>query len=386
MAKKPKVVFTYVEAGMGHIIPIRSISEVFKQKYGEKCEVVDTYIFNESEHKEVNKMGKELSDHTIRASVNWFYNKFEALSYLLSSKTTLKFLDLHFKRPRTLFYSDLEKLKPDLMVSSYYLPSHLARQANEKGYTDTLIATYSPDPYIYPSWDRNCDLFLVNNDNAYKMATEKGFDKNKVKQIDAIFKKEIREYSLDKAQAKKSLGLDKNEFNVLYTGGAYGVSGTEKLIKTILSSGLKIGLTVVCGKNEKIYENMLKLQKYKKQGVDYKVIGFTDRLHDYITASDIVIGKAGSNTMMEVAFLSRPLVVYRMSSRLEEKTAEFFEKEKTAIRIKKPKKVVEFIKDAIDNPQKLATYTKNCNKYHKTLGAEQAADALYKLLKTKFDV
>ena len=76
MAKKPKIVFTYVEAGMGHIIPIRSISEVFKQKYGDKCEVVDTYIFNESEHKEVNKMGRELSEHTIRASVNWFYNKF----------------------------------------------------------------------------------------------------------------------------------------------------------------------------------------------------------------------------------------------------------------------------------------------------------------------
>lgn len=379
MTNKPKVIFTYVEAGMGHIIPIKSISDTFKEKYGDKCEIIDTYIFSESKSKQVNKMGKELSDHTIRASVNWFYNKFEALSYLLSSKVTLKFLDFHFRKAREDFYQDLKSLNPDLIVSSYYLPSHLAWQSNEKEYTDTLIATYSPDPYIYPSWDRKCDMFLVNNAKAYDMAINGGFDKFKVKRVSPIYKKEICEYNSTKEQARKNLGVD-NKFNVLYTGGAYGTKGTEKLIKTLLNAGLNIRLTVVCGKNKTIYDNMMALKKFKGEECDYEVVGFTDKLHEYVTASDVVIGKAGSNTMMEVARLGRPLIVYRESSRLEEKTAQFFEKEKTAVRIRRAKKIASLIEEWIKNPEKVATYTENCSKYNVDNGAEQVADLLFELL------
>ena len=36
-----KIVFPYVEAGMGHIMPLRSVAEVFKKKYGDKVEVVE---------------------------------------------------------------------------------------------------------------------------------------------------------------------------------------------------------------------------------------------------------------------------------------------------------------------------------------------------------
>lgn len=31
---KPKVVFAFVEAGMGHIVPERSIADAFEEKYG----------------------------------------------------------------------------------------------------------------------------------------------------------------------------------------------------------------------------------------------------------------------------------------------------------------------------------------------------------------
>jgi processive 1,2-diacylglycerol beta-glucosyltransferase len=383
MSKKRKVLFTYVEAGMGHIIPIKSISEAFKAKYGSECEVVDSFIFSQSKSEKVQKMGKELAEHTIRASVNWLYNKFEAFSYLLSSKLTLKFLDWHFRKARNDFYSDLKEINPDLIVSSYYLPSHLAEQANEKGFTNTLIATYSPDPYIYPSWDRKCDMFLVNNDNAYDMAICGGFDKNKVVRVPAIYKKEILDYKSSKEQARLSLGVEIDKFNVLYTGGAYGTKGTEKLVKTLLCAGLNIHLTVVCGKNESIYNNMIALDKFRTGNTSYQVVGYTCKLHEYITASDLVIGKAGSNTMMEVAHLNRPLIVYRESSRLEEKTAQFFEKEKTAKRIRNPKKIVEYIKSIQNNPEMLKIYSDSFAKYKDESGADYVADLLYGLLNSK---
>ena len=61
---KPKVVFTMVEAGMGHIIPMQVIASAFESKYGDKCEVVTTHIFSESEYRAVREMGEELNEHT----------------------------------------------------------------------------------------------------------------------------------------------------------------------------------------------------------------------------------------------------------------------------------------------------------------------------------
>ena len=110
---------------------------------------------------------------------------------------TLKVLDAHFKKAIKLFVKEFGQLNPDLIVSSYYLPSHLARKANEQGVTNTLIATYSPDPYIYPAWDRKCDLFIVNNQKAFDIAIKKGFELKKTLQVPFIYKKELCYYIIE---------------------------------------------------------------------------------------------------------------------------------------------------------------------------------------------
>ncbi len=381
--KKPKIVFTFVEAGMGHIIPMRVLSSVFQRKYGDKCEVVNSYIFSDSKNSAVQDIGKELTNHSVRAATNWFYNRFEALSYLLSSRLTLKVLDKHFDSRIKPFIEDLKSVNPDLIVSSYYLPSHLARIANGQGATDTLIATYSPDPYIYPAWDRKCDLFIVNNDNAFSMAVKKGFDKEKVLQVPFVYKEEFASLNLDKTFNRKNLGLS-DKFTLLITGGAYGANGTEKLVKTLLESGLEISLVVVCGKNQRLYDSLLSMNEIKGENTDYHVIGYTERLAEYMCAADIVVGKAGSNTIMETAYAGRPLVVFSEINRLEEITSKYWQKQNIIIREKNPKKILKIVKDYINNPQKLTEYFSSTEQFRNHTGAEKAADELFKLLKSKY--
>ena len=49
--KKPRVVFPFTEAGMGHIMPLRSIADAFEKKYGDKAEVVRSEFFSETNEK-----------------------------------------------------------------------------------------------------------------------------------------------------------------------------------------------------------------------------------------------------------------------------------------------------------------------------------------------
>lgn len=382
--KKPKVVFTFVEAGMGHIIPMTGMYNAFLKKYGHKCEVVKSYFFSESKSEKVRAVGRELSEHTKRTMSNWLYNRFEAFSYGISSKLTLKVLDMHFKKAYPDCFEDLKNLNPDLLVSSYYLPSHLARKTNEKGLTNTLIATYTPDTYVYPAWDRNCDMYIVNNDIARKLAIKKGFKKEVVKQIPFIYKESITSLKLIKQQTMEKLGIEQNKFSVLITSGAYGAKNTVKHITKLLTSNLNLNLIVICGKSQEMLKEMQELEKIKSPSVNFYYKGFVDNMEEYICASDLIIGKAGMNTIMEAVYLDKLMVVNAAANRLEELISKSCEKEKIVIKEKSADKMVKLVSEFIDDKEKMNEYLERFKRYKDDTGAERAADLLFELLKERY--
>ena len=91
--KKPRVLVTYVEAGLGHIVTAEAISDSLKAKYGDKLEIIDSHILRDSENKILNDfeqwMVKEVSRHSkIRG-----YCAFEmACMHIIGSKNTLKLI------------------------------------------------------------------------------------------------------------------------------------------------------------------------------------------------------------------------------------------------------------------------------------------------------
>ncbi|MBQ8197020.1 MAG: glycosyltransferase [Clostridia bacterium] len=382
--RKPRVVFTFVEAGMAHIMAMTGMMDAFQKKYGDKCECIKSYIFSDSKNQDVKKMGETVSGHTKKTASNWLYNRFEALSYLTSSRLTLKFLDGHFRKGRKGFLQDAKELNPDLLVASYYLPSHLVVETNKKGITDTLIATYTPDPYIYPAWDRRCDLFLVNNERAYELAVKKGFKKEVVRQIPFIYKEELLHFNATRQQAKKEVNID-DKFTVLFSSGAYGAKGTEKLVKKLLATSLPMNLYVICGKNEEIKVRLENLKNSMETQVNLQVIGFTDKLAYYMKASDLLIGKAGFLTMMEARYLECPMIANVAANRLEEIIANYAEKYGLAKKEYRANGVVKLVEKCFNDRDYLSSRLINIkDREGEMLGCEKAADLLYDLLKKKF--
>ena len=39
--RKPRILITFVEAGMGHIVSAQAISDSLKKKYGDKMEIIE---------------------------------------------------------------------------------------------------------------------------------------------------------------------------------------------------------------------------------------------------------------------------------------------------------------------------------------------------------
>lgn len=378
---KKKIVFTYVEAGLGHIIPIETIADAFEKKYGNEVEVIRSFIFRDSKRKNVVKMGNVCLESAKQCANNKCYSFFEGISYHFSSKFILRLLDFHFRKGVKEFMQDMQELAPDMMISSYYLPSHLAKKSNELGLTSAVIATYSPDPYIYPAWDRKCDLFLVNNGLAYESSIKKGFDKEIVKQIPFVLKSKVVETitNVSQQQAREKLNLE-NKFTLLLSSGAYGKKSTEKLIKKITKLNLDMNVVVVCGKNEKMLQRLQTFNKNFAGKTNLYVIGFTEKLDEYMKASNLLVGKGGSNTIIESICLSLPMIVNAEVNALEKKTSAYWEKKGVLIREKKTSKIIKLIIESFNNKEFLNKYLENIKKYGKFDGAEKCADLLYETL------
>ena len=48
--RKPRILITFVEAGMGHIVSAQAISDSLKKKYGDKMEIIEAYMLRDSEN------------------------------------------------------------------------------------------------------------------------------------------------------------------------------------------------------------------------------------------------------------------------------------------------------------------------------------------------
>lgn len=382
--KKPKVLFAMVEAGMGHIAPLSGAHEVFERKYGKYCEIEKYPVFTESKYESVRKMGEEQSSHVKKLLKSKNYNRFEAFSYKLPSKLVLKVLDMHFGKGRKEFLKELAEKQPDLVFSTYYLPTHLARQANDKKLTNCLVATYTPDPFIYPAWDRKCDMYLVNNSRAKELAIKKGFKKEVVKQIPFIFKKGVTDVNLSKQQAREGLGLQKDNYTILFTSGAYGAQDMVSYVKPFLKYDKPINFVIVCGKSQELFNQMESLREIKNDCVNYYVIGFTDRLAEYMRAANVMIGKSGMNTIMEAIYHDCPVIANTFANKLEEKILEYFIDEKVALYETDAQKIADVVLKDISGEGVFKNFEESCKKFKVNDGPEQAADLLFELLKTRF--
>lgn len=61
--QKPRILLTYIESGMGHIMSMKAIAEGLKEKYADQVEIIESYIMDQGS-KETEQFEKFLSDCT----------------------------------------------------------------------------------------------------------------------------------------------------------------------------------------------------------------------------------------------------------------------------------------------------------------------------------
>src|SRR5260370_1375227 len=202
-------------------------------------------------------------------------------------------------------------LKPDLVVS---LIPHFNRALCESvrgSCPGTPFVTVLTDIADYPPhfWIERQEQFLIcGSERAVEQARELGHSNERIFRTSGmILNPRFYNYSpIDRAAERIQAGLDAARMTGLVLFGGQGARKKMLEIDRRLSeSGLEIQLILICGKNERLLEEL----RAQVRTIPRLVEGFTTNMPYYMQLADFFIGKPGPGSIAEALAMHLPVIV-----------------------------------------------------------------------------
>ncbi len=183
---------------------------------------------------------------------------------------------------------------------------------------------------------------------------------------------ELSNYKLDHSKT--------NKFRILILGGSLGSKVINKMA---------IELSSKISKNEEI---VLVSSRYYKEIKEYekdnfKIIEYTNKMHDLINSSNIVISRAGSSTISEIIFYLKPLIIIpseKTKANHQIKNAEFIVKNDSAVMIREKNIEVMSIYEIITNIKNDDSYRLKMKLSQMKLKKDKPASKILEYIKEDF--
>jgi processive 1,2-diacylglycerol beta-glucosyltransferase len=294
----PKIIIFTASFGGGHNSVAHALSDYLKSHYPKiEVEVIDFMKQFVASDRIIQALYKQSAKRLPAA-----YGLFFRLTDKLFDKPIWKKKLIPSVNKVRLF---LAEAKPDMVISVYPTPglvcSLLAKELGFK--TATIITDFGAhSQWIQPLTDQ----YFVPTDDLKKFLISKGIKSKRIEVTGIPLKKEFA-MSHKPASVRQRFGLP-NKFTVLLMSGEYGIGNIKELCKRLIK--LPLQLIVICGNNKQLYRKVTEL-KDKTKATNILCLGFTDQVHNLMSISDVLIGKAGGITVSEAMTMGLPLIIYR---------------------------------------------------------------------------
>jgi 1,2-diacylglycerol 3-beta-galactosyltransferase len=201
----------------------------------------------------------------------------------------------------------LEETRPNLVVSVHPLANRLIGNTRRKYRLSFRFVTVVTDLVsLHAAWaDPDAELCIVPTDEAYQRMRKNGIPASKLVRTGFPVHPKFTAYMHTQRAARAALGVDLEPFTVLVTTGGVGAGNLRELVIELERAYPRQQFLVVTGKNVALREELLSLGL----GANVRIYGFVNNMEELMTASDIIVTKAGPGTLMEALVTGRPVIV-----------------------------------------------------------------------------
>jgi UDP-N-acetylglucosamine:LPS N-acetylglucosamine transferase len=265
----------------------------------------------------------------------------------------------------------ITQTKPDILISTYFMYNPSLDEFSQQ--SGTPFINVLPDPRtVHPLFiSRLASHNLTFDDTATESC--KNDQENKDSYITTgWFVKPAFEEKYDQAVVRKKLGLDRNLFTLLISSGSEGTTMVMKLLPLLMQIDKPIQVIIACGSNNTLLKSVngfKTLLSRLRDNVSILPLGFVTNMHEYMQAADLVVGKAGPNSLFESVATLTPFFAVTHISGQEDGNLDIIRDYNVGFVEENPFKAQTLIQEIIDNPKvlesfqpslkKLATHNKN---------------------------
>lgn len=221
---------------------------------------------------------------------------------------------------------------PDVIYCTHPFPVEMLSILKKKHKVDIPVVAILTDYAPHAFWFYSCiDAYVVPHQDLLWEIKEKGVPKDTVYPLGIPICKQFLE-PVDKDKLREELGLSSDKLTLLLMGGGLGMGNITKIYKELCFSSLDLQLIICCGNNTKLKNQLeyLSSRTLKKT----LIFGYTDRVPEFMSVSDILVSKPGGLTISEALVKKLPMVITSTIPGQEEKNADYLTNNGIAARVK----------------------------------------------------
>lgn len=300
MNQDPVVLIVTSKFGDGHVKVAETIEHAFRSKGVTRIHTID--LFSEV-HPRLNMLSRKFYLNSTYPAPELYGLIYEMTSGMKPGRTFGKLLHSLGKRKVQRLINEIH---PDVIIHTF--PYLAAAQLGEETATLTPVFTVITDYVLHGRWlHPNTTKYFISSDDMKASLMETGITEDAIV-VSGIPIRQPFEQIYDREELFHKYNLNLKRKYLLLAAGVYGVlSKINGLIERILDLTC-FDVIVVCGNNPKL-RSVVEASFHDNSRV--QVFGYTDRMHELMCISSVLLTKAGAITLTEALAQRLPIIVYR---------------------------------------------------------------------------
>lgn len=255
----------------------------------------------------------------------------------------------------------LQRAAPDVVMSTYpFLTYEVTHAMRRIGRDLPFVMLFSDPNGVHSAWltERGAAANFAPTRETQAQALNAGFDPARLHlsgwPVRSQFYRTFT--SDDRATLLRKLNLNPERFVVCLQGGGEGAAKFAGTVENVLAAKGQPQIILVAGTNQALFDRF-------NGRPDVAPLPFTKDIAPYMAAADVVMGKAGPNTLFEAVTLGKPFIATAYIPGQEEVNLEFIERHKlgwVALGAKSQRALIEALASDSDS---LRTMIESVNAY-----------------------
>lgn len=303
-----RILILMSDTGGGHRASAQALEAAFAERFGERFEITIIDLWSDYTPWPINRLPGAYSP--IVNNAIWFWKfAWRASEQNWLTKGFLRFMGWITRGAMRQAFLEHD---PDLVISVHPLMQDIPlRLLRRKLRSDIPFVTVVTDLVsINPTWFHNrVDRCFVASEEAYRRALRKGLTPEQVKISGLPVRPVFAHPTPSTEELRRKLGIAVDRDTVLVVSGGEGMGPVgpiaRSLAKRLAAEGRNAQLVVVCGRNQRLREE-LSAQSWP---IPVSIQGFVSNMPDWMAASNVIVTKAGPGTIAEALISGLPIML-----------------------------------------------------------------------------